>query len=543
LEVDAVLRRVLEVARELTGAQYAALGVLDERQTGLSRFLTLGIDEETRARIGNLPRGHGVLGELIRNPAPLRLEEVSRHPRSYGFPAGHPPMHTFLGAPIVVGDEVFGNLYLTEREHGSFSEEDEETILALAGWAGVAIANARRFEDMRAQRDELEKAVGGLSAMTEIAQALAGETNIDVVLELVAKRSRALLGARSTVVFVERNGALVIAAAAGEVPTDLAGARMDPDQTVAGQVLRSGRPETLAGELNRHRFDQYGLGHLGLEASAGVFVPLTFRGRGFGVLAAFDRLSDGPDFHQADLALLEAFAVSAGTAIATTLLAGEDRRQARVTAAESERGKWARELHDETLQGLAALKLSLSAARKAEDAETLAEALAAALEQIDDDVASLRGLITELRPAALDEYGTEAALETLVAHMARSGPDIDLEIDLAYERGRAPTRHTPELEAHMYRIVQESLNNAAKHAHATRITVQIHEDEHDVEIWIRDDGVGFDTDARHEGFGFVGMRERVEILDGTLEVESSSGAGTVVHAQLPARRRPAEPSG
>lgn len=133
LEVEAVLRRVLDVAREPTGARYAALGVLDDQRSGLSRFLTIGIDDETRAQIGNLPRGHGVLGELIRNPVALRLEEVSRHPHSYGFPPGHPPMNSFLGAPIVVGGEVFGNLYLTEKEHGPFREDDEETILALAG--------------------------------------------------------------------------------------------------------------------------------------------------------------------------------------------------------------------------------------------------------------------------------------------------------------------------------------------------------------------------------------------------------------------------
>jgi signal transduction histidine kinase len=451
-------------------------------------------------------------------------------------------MHTFLGAPIVVGGEAFGNLYLTEKEDGPFQDDDEKTILALAGWAGVAIANARRFEDVREQRDELEKAVGGLSAMTEIAQALAGETNIEVVLELVAKRSRALLGARSTAVLVEREGALVVAAAAGEVPTNLAGARLDTSQTVAGQVLRSGRAERLAGELSRNRFDQHGLGRLGLEASAGIFVPLNFRGRTFGVLAALDRLTDGPDFDAADTRLLEAFAVSAGTAIATTLLAGEDRRQERVTAVENERGKWARELHDETLQSLAALKLNLSAARRAGDQQTLRDALDAALKQIDDDVANLRGLITELRPAALDEFGTEAALEALVARWPDSGSRSILRSTL--RTSRPGLRHATYRNSRRrcYRVVQESLNNAAKHAQATRVSVLIRESESEVAVSIRDDVVGFETDSKHEGFGLLGMRERVEILEGVFEVTSSPSSGSVVHARLPAKRRPSERS-
>ena len=174
LDLEAVLREVVEVARELTGARYAALGILDEDRRELERFIYVGIDEETRATIGDLPRGRGVLGELIRNPAPLRLREVGEHPRSYGFPAGHPPMHSFLGVPIVVRGQAYGNLYLTEKEDGEFDAADEEAATILAEWAAVTIFNVRLYGQSEEERGALERAVHGLEATTEISRAVGG---------------------------------------------------------------------------------------------------------------------------------------------------------------------------------------------------------------------------------------------------------------------------------------------------------------------------------------------------------------------------------
>ena len=193
LDPEVVLRRALDVARELTGARYAAIGVLDASRERLERFLTAGIDGETRRAIGDLPRGHGVLGVLIKDPRPLRLPDVSRHPESYGFPGAHPPMDTFLGVPIMIEGRAWGNLYLTDKDAGEFTDDDEEAAVVLADWAAIAIANGRLYRDVRERRDELERTIRGLETTTEISRALGGVTDLEHVLELVAKRSRALL--------------------------------------------------------------------------------------------------------------------------------------------------------------------------------------------------------------------------------------------------------------------------------------------------------------------------------------------------------------
>jgi two-component system, NarL family, sensor histidine kinase DevS len=196
LDPELVLTRVLHVARELTGASYAAIGVLDARRESLERFVTVGIDEDMHRQIGDLPRGYGVLGELIRDPRPLRLRDVGAHARSYGFPVEHPSMTTFLGVPILIEGEAWGNLYLADKAGGEFTADDEEAALVLAGWAAIAIANARLYRTVRERRDELEGAIRGLETTTEISRALGGVTDLGRVLELIVKRSRALLDAR-----------------------------------------------------------------------------------------------------------------------------------------------------------------------------------------------------------------------------------------------------------------------------------------------------------------------------------------------------------
>jgi signal transduction histidine kinase len=209
---------------------------------------------------------------------------------------------------------------------------------------------------------------------------------------------------------------------------------------------------------------------------------------------------------------------------------------ARLAAAEGERGRWARELHDETLQSLGALRLTLSTAARSKPPEELPAAIGQAVEQLETMIADLRGLIADLRPAALDELGVQAALDALAERTASTGIAVDIHIDLAYEQGRVAGRHTPELEIAVYRIVQEALTNAAKHGHAKRIAVEVHEDDASIELTVRDDGTGFDPAAKAEGFGLLGMHERVELLDGTLTVESSPERGTVVRAGLPTAR-------
>jgi signal transduction histidine kinase len=537
LDVEVVLERLLESARELTGARYAALGVLNKSCTGLAQFLTVGIDEPTRRLIGPLPHGRGVLGELIRDPKPLRLSDAGSHPYSYGFPVGHPPMRSFLGVPILVDGCPYGNLYLTEkRDAAEFSEDDEQAAVLLAGFAGVAIDHANRFAESEFQRAELERTVNALDATIQIARALGGETDLRAILELVAKRGRALVSARALVIELLRGDQLELAAGAGELPAGLIGQRVGLENTVASAVLRSGTAKRLSDRLNRARFEQHGLGTFGVDAEDGLVVPLVFRDRRYGVLVAVDHLEEG-DFTTEHQRLLESFAASAATAVATAQSAADERRRQRLAAAEAERAKWARELHDETLQALGSLRLVLSAAARSGDLEALKRATAQSLKQLESDIATLRGLITELRPAALDQLGLEPAVLALVDRFCSGGLDVDAHVELALDGDSEKDRLETELETGIYRTVQEALTNAVKHGHARRAAVELVGDEQTVHVSVRDDGVGFDLTADTDGFGLLGMRERVELLGGEITIESAPGEGTQIAASLPAVRR------
>src|SRR5215207_480429 len=278
LDPDVLLDRLLEVAQEMTGARYAAIGVLDERRELLEQFLTKGIDEETHRAIGDLPHGRGVLGVLIHDPKPLRLDDVGAHPESYGFPLAHPPMHTFLGVPIVVHREVWGNLYLTEKDDGEFTDDDEEAITVLADWAAIAIANSRLYRDVRRRNDELQRAIRGLETTTEIARALGGSTDIERVLELVAKRSRALIDARATGLGLLDGDELVIEAVAGEGAAAIRGMRVAIEDPLVAEALRHGRAHRWL-ELPPAAF-----AYSALEARTALVAPMMFRNRPIGFL-------------------------------------------------------------------------------------------------------------------------------------------------------------------------------------------------------------------------------------------------------------------
>jgi signal transduction histidine kinase len=537
LDLEVVLERVLASARDLTNARFAALGVLSESRTELARFMSLGIDDATRRIIGPLPTGRGVLGELIRNPMPLRIADVGRHPRSYGFPVGHPPMRSFLGVPIVVAGQPYGNLYLTDKMGADeFDEEDEQAAMMFAQFAGVAIDHARRFTESEERRLELQQTVSALDATIQIARALGGQTNLEAILELVAKRGRALVSARALVIELRRGDELEVAAGAGEIPANLIGRRVKLKDTVAGAALRSLQTQRLSDELNRTRFEQHGAGQLGLRAKDGLVVPLMFRNESYGVLLALDHVDGG--FTAEHERLLEACAASAATAVATARSAAEDRRRQRLAATEAERTRWARELHDETLQGLGNLRLVLAAAQRSGEPDAMAAAVSQAIGQLESDITNLRTLITDLRPATLDQLGIEAAIRALAERTTRAGVEVDVSVDLAYERGRAQTRHIPELETAVYRIVQEALTNATKHGQARRAIIEVSEDDRMVCATVRDDGAGFDPTVETEGFGLLGMHERADLLGGTLAVDSAPGRGATVTVSFPAHRRP-----
>jgi signal transduction histidine kinase len=524
LDLEALLHRVLDVARELTGARYAALGILDDSGAGLERFVTSGIDDAGRAAIGELPAGRGVLGVLIQDPRPLRLRDVGEHESSFGFPPAHPPMSSFLGVPIRVRGEVFGNLYLTEKDDGPFTEEDEEALVVLADWAAIGIANAGRHREVRGHRDELERAVRGFEAATDLARAVGGETEPELVLELIVKRARALLDARTAVLYDVVGEEVIPRAAAGRRREVALARRTRMGRGVTGSALTSGRSDpgnipqaSLAGDLG---------------ATAVAFSSLRFRGEPLGVIAVY---GDEP-FTAEDERLLADFAASAASAMATAQNAASRALRLSINAAESERKRWARELHDQTLQELGALRMLLTAARRAEP-EDMVEAVDYAVSLIKDAVAELRHLITDLRPAALDQLGVQAALEALADRLRKQfGIDVDLAVDLDYESGRCAERPGADLESTLYRIAQEALTNVVRHSGATRASVGVRQSEGRVVVEVADDGKGFSTDGTERGFGLVGMQERAALAGGTVRVESAAGRGTRVVAELPVPR-------
>jgi signal transduction histidine kinase len=535
LSLESVLNQVLDTARDLTAARYAALGILDERKSELERFLTLGVAAETRRAIGPLPKGHGVLGELIRNPAPLRLSDVTEHPRSYGFPAGHPPMTTFLGVPVSVRGEAYGNLYLTDKAGGAdFTEADEQLLVVLAEWAAVAIDNARLYEGVERRRAELERAVRGLEATAAISRAVGFETELDRVLELIVKRGRAMLEARSFFVLLQHEDGLHVEACAGEADGEVVGTVLAAS-TLAGAIAATGEGE-LVQELAARV--GHGLESIAPDATTAIVVPLGFRGRATGVLIAIDRMRDRAAFGAEEQHLMSSFAASAAIAIATAQSVEADRLRHSMRASDEERARWARELHDDTLQELGVLKMLLDSARATEDAGRMHDAIGQALNQLELSIKGLQSLITELRPAALDQIGLSPAVEALVKRVAAtSGLHVQLNMDLAFEEGLAPTRLDPDVEQTIYRIVQESLTNAVKHALAANVRVELTEDDGVITLYVEDDGSGFDPGEHSSGFGLFGMHDRASLIGGELEVTSTPGSGTIVTARVPARHR------
>jgi signal transduction histidine kinase len=361
LDLETILTRVLESSRQVCKARYAAMGVLDEDRQQLERFVALGVDEETHRRIGSLPTGKGVLGVLIEDPRPLRLDSVGDHPKSVGFPAHHPRMGAFLGVPVMIRDVAWGNLYLTEKlGGGTFTEADEEAAVILADFAAIAVDHSRSVDRARLRQS--------------------------------------------------------------------------------------------------------------------------------------------------------------------------------IESAEHERGRWARELHDETLQGLGALRVALaSALRTGGDYESV---VSEAVAQLGEEIRKLRGLITDLRPASLDQIGLQAALEDLARRASeQSRVKVTTVVALAYEAGDADARLPREFEQTIYRIAQEGVMNAIKHAHATRVEVRLVERDSEVAITVIDDGVGFDPIEVTSGYGLAGIRERADLARGSVQLESAAGAGTTLTARLPIRGR------
>jgi signal transduction histidine kinase len=517
LSLDGVLQTLVESAAELAGARYAALGVVDASGQRLERFVTHGLSAHEIEEIGELPTGRGILGVLIHDPRPLRLHDIGSDPRSIGFPAKHPPMGTFLGVPIRLRNVAYGRLYLTEKAGGEdFTDEDVELVGLLAAQAAVAIENARLFEQSTAWSRQLE-------SLDEIAVALAGEVELPRQLELLTDRLRTLLGARLVAVALPSpDGTLRIEAATDRAAVGLV---LGSDTKSAG-VLARGSSERIDSVGDDPEVDQAIAGRLGARAE--LIVPLLVGARRLGVLIVVDREGDDPRFDDADLRLVETFAPRAAVAVDLSQRVARDSLRRAVSAQELERRRLARELHDETGQALTSMLLGLAAVESAATQDEAVGAAHALRALVVETLQEVRRLAVELRPAALDDFGLVPALKRL-GQSARERTGIDVQVEARLGSTRLP----PDVETAIYRIVQEAVTNVVKHANARHVSVVLADRGGVLVGVIEDDGTGFDTGSSTDGFGLTGMRERVELLDGRLAVESTPGEGTTLLLELP----------
>ena len=522
LSLDAVLERIVEAAAHVTGARYAALGVIDPAGTALERFIAHGIDTDTHAAIGDLPRGRGILGILIRDARPLRLHDIGEDSRSVGFPPNHPPMHTFLGVPILLRGVAYGNLYLTEKEDGEdFSDDDEEVVTLLAAQAAVAVENARLYESATEWSRQLE-------SLNEIGAALVSELELSRLLDLVARRLRELIGARLVTIALPAGDELRIEAADGEGAESFVAMSFPRYDSKTGRVLERGHSERVDSLLEDPEVHQDAARHMG--ATTGLYVPLVLRDAAIGVLVAHDKLGSDQRFDSADLRLAEQFASRAAVAVDLSRRVARDALRRVVEGQEVERRRLARELHDETGQALTSILLGLRAVEEAGSGDgVVRKSVSEVRELVVATLQDVRRLAVELRPKALDDFGLVPALERLVQTFSEAtGISVDLEAGLGEDRLPA------ELETTLYRITQEALTNVVKHAEAQSVSVLLVRREGSVTTVIEDDGRGFDpTSTREDGLGLLGMHERVALHDGRLQLEASPGAGTTLVVEMP----------
>ena len=517
LSLGALLQRVVEVAVQLTGARYGAIGVINADGTGLDDFITAGIGDAERAAIGHLPQGRGILGVLISDAHSLRLREIGADPRSFGFPPHHPPMHSFLGAPVRSRGRVFGNIYLTEKQGSvEFTKDDEEALNVLATQAGVAIENARLLDDSVRRAHSLE-------AITAISGAiLHGEAADDLLRRVVGSARQLVAGDAATAVLPAGPKGLRIAVADGEYATDLEGLPVPDEGSVSGEVLLTGEAVMVADAQTDMRTHQpmVAAGHFG----PAIFVPLPGQGARIGTLAV-SRLPGGRLFEPRDLQLLEAFAAQAGIAIEYAWAQRELQRLMML----GDRERIARELHDGVIQSLFAVGLGLQGTAALLRDEVVEARLQQAIGEIDGVIGDLRNYIFALRPGVVSGAGLGDALSQLSHEFEeRTGITVALDVDPALEQPLSA------IATHVVQMVRESLSNVARHAQAATCRVSLRRSESRAVLEVDDDGRGFDVEGHSPtGLGLQNLRARAESLGGRLVVTSPPGEGTTVQVSLP----------
>jgi two-component system, NarL family, sensor histidine kinase DevS len=516
LDLQTVLHRIVEAAVQLVDARYGALGVIDDVRL-LSQFLTVGIDEATAAEIGPLPRGGGILGLLIDDPRPLRLHDLGEHPAAFGFPAHHPPMRSFLGVPIRVREEVFGNLYLTEKVGGAdFDDEDERVVLALATAAGVAIENARLYDDVRHRERWLQ-------ASAEVTTALLSGAETEDVLHLVAARARDLAEADFAAIVLPLGDSLVIEVANGDGAERVTGKRIDPQASLIGDAFRGGATVAIDDihqsphwPNNSEALDDFG---------PVIIVPLVGGGARYGVLWV-GNLIGGRRFRDTQQAMLEAFADQA----ALGLELARQRRETEQLSLFRDRDRIARDLHDTVIQRLFATGMQLESSMRYMTAPEASERVQGAVSDLDKTIKEIRSTIYSLQRS--DRSRSSSLRARIVELIEELTPALGFTPTLRLE-GLVDTRVSNDVGENLLPVLREALSNTARHAMAHRADVSVVVDDDSVTLTVTDDGVGLSADGRRSGL--ANLEARASALNGTFTANRAPEGGTELSWRVPLR--------
>lgn len=514
LKLDATLRAIVHTAAELVDARYGALGVrgYDHR---LVEFVYEGIDEETRHLIGSLPEGRGVLGALIEEPKPIRLDDISRHPASVGFPLHHPPMRTFLGVPVRIRDEVFGNLYLTEKADGQpFSDDDEVLVQALAAAAGIAVDNARLFEESRTREAWIE-------ATRDIGTQMLAGADPAMVFRLIAEEALTLMAGAATLVAVPLDDEapacevddLVIVEVAGEISPAVKQMTVAVSGTSIGGVFHDRTPR---------RFDRLDLAVDGpVEPGPALVLPLRAADTVAGVLVAL-RSADEQPFSDKQLDMMTAFADQA--ALAWRLATAQ--RQMREVEILTDRDRIARDLHDHVIQRLFAVGLTLQGAAPRARVPAVRESIYSSIDDLQEIIQEIRSAIFDLHAGPSRATGLRHRLDKVIDQLAI--PALHTTVQYTGPLSVVDT----VLANHAEAVLREAVSNAVRHANATSLAINVSVED-DVRVEVVDDGVGISGDITESGLR--NLRQRADDAGGEFTVENMPTGGTLLRWSAPLR--------
>ena len=528
LSLPDTLRRITELAADLAGARYAALGVLGPERRDLVEFITVGIDPHVRADIGDLPSGKGILGLLIDEPAPIRLPDLARHPASSGFPPNHPPMGSFLGVPVLVRGAVFGNLYLTEKhDAGEFTQRDQDLVVALAAAAGIAIENSRLFEETH-RREQW------LTAATEVTERLLLGAEPHASSEVVVARAARIAQADAAFLMLrDDGGALRVVAGHGTDAGDLVGHGYRLADGHAAALLVNERPLLL--DSGATAFDPLAEGAPPVcYGGPAVLVPLAARSGVLGLLSVV-RVADAPPFTDADVRMVHAFAGHAALAVEFSRISADRQRLAVL----EDRDRIAQDLHDLVIQRLFAVGLGLQSVGPRVRDTDVAERLSGYIDDLDVTIQAIRNTIFSLTEPVDHAGGLRSQVLRVVGEAARVlGFEPILTLQGAIDT-LVPDAVHPDLLA----VLREGLSNVARHAQAggAQVTVGVDGGGSVVTLVIEDDGVGLAAD-RTPGQGTATMRARAERLGGECVLEPVAGGGTRVAWTVPIGEHRAPPA-